>query len=228
MSIILNIDTAAEKAHVSFAKNGQILHALNSGSQKEHASFLQTAIQELIKITGIVLKDINAVAVTSGPGSYTGLRVGMASAKGLCYALKKPLITIGSLEVLTVSALQLFPETPEAVLFCPMIDARRMEVFTAIYQKDLTEFHPPSAMILDEFSFEKELDLKKMMFFGSGADKWKLVCKHTNAVFETVSILPESMSKCSDILFSENKFTELAYSQPLYVKEFQTVIKSQE
>ena len=109
MSLILNIDTASEKAHVSFAKDGLVLHSLYSESQKEHASFLQSAIQQLTKITGIKLKDIDAVAVTAGPGSYTGLRVGMASAKGLCYALKKPLITMSTLEVLTASALDLFP-----------------------------------------------------------------------------------------------------------------------
>ena len=137
MSLILNIDTASEKAHVSFAKDGMVLDSISSGSQKEHASFLQSAIQQLTKITGIVLKDINAVAVTAGPGSYTGLRVGMASAKGLSYALKKPLITISSLEVLTASALQLFPGTDKTILLCPMLDARRMEVFTAVYLNDL-------------------------------------------------------------------------------------------
>ena len=166
MSLILNIDTASENAHVSIARDGQVLHILSSESQKEHASFLQTAIQELVKITGIHLKEIDAVAVTAGPGSYTGLRVGFASAKGLCYALKKPLITIGTLEVLMVSALQLYPPGPdENILFCPMIDARRMEVFTAIYQQDLNVYIRPCAMILDEFSFEKDLAKSKILFF---------------------------------------------------------------
>jgi tRNA threonylcarbamoyladenosine biosynthesis protein TsaB len=225
MSIILNIDTASEKAHVSLAKNGLVINSLSSESQKEHASFLQTAIQQLTKNTGLFLKDIDAVAVTEGPGSYTGLRVGMASAKGLCYALKKPLITIGSLEVLTISALDLFQNTGESLLFCPMIDARRMEVFTAVYQNDLSVYMHPCAMILDEFSFEKELSKNKILFFGSGSDKWKFICKHTNAVIKTVSIRPEAMSKQSNLFYSENKFTELAYSEPFYLKEFQTVIK---
>lgn len=229
MSFILNIDTASENAHVSFAKNGQVLKALGSESQKEHASFLQTAIRQLSKITGIALKDLDAVAVTAGPGSYTGLRVGMASAKGLCYALQKPLITMSTLEILTVSALQLFPEEGETVLFCPMMDARRMEVFTAVYKNDLSIYLLPCAMILDEFSFKNELSKNKMMFFGSGAAKWKMVCPHryqdTNAVFENVSILPESMSTQSNSLFLQKKFTPLAYSEPLYLKEFQTVTK---
>ena len=226
MSLILNIDTASEHAHVSFAKDGLILHSLSNESQKEHAAFLQAGIQQLIKSIDINLKDIDAVAVTEGPGSYTGLRVGMASAKGLCYALKKPLITIGTLEVLTASALQLFPTSNKDLLYCPMLDARRMEVFTAVYKYDLTIQLKPCAMILDELSFEKDLLRNKIVFFGSGSVKWKLLCKHTNAIFETVSILPESMSKFSSTVFLEKKFTELAYSQPLYIKEFQTVIKS--
>jgi tRNA threonylcarbamoyladenosine biosynthesis protein TsaB len=210
---------------VSFAKDGLLLGFLGNDSQKEHASFLQSAIQQLIKTVGLGLKDIDAVAVTAGPGSYTGLRVGMASAKGLCYALKKPLITIGTLEVLTASAVQLFPDT-KVDLFCPMIDARRMEVFTALYRKDFTIYLPACAMILDELSFEKELQENKILFFGSGSAKWKLVLKDHNSFFETIPILPESMSRCSNSLFSQKKFTELAYSEPLYLKEFQSVIKN--
>lgn len=225
MSLILNIDTASENAHVSLAKDGHVLQSLNSESQKEHASFLQAAIQELVKITGIHLKEIDAVAVTAGPGSYTGLRVGFASAKGLCYALKKPFITIGTLEVLATSALQLYPPAEdENILFCPMMDARRMEVFTAIYQRDLSVCVQPCAMILDEFSFEKELSKGKILFFGNGSEKWEKICSDSNAMFKSVSILPESFGKSSNSLFSEKKFTDLAYSEPFYLKEFQTVI----
>lgn len=225
MSYILNIDTASEKAQVSLANDGLLLYKLTNESQKEHASFLQSAILELTKITGTKLSGIDAVAVTAGPGSYTGLRVGMASAKGLCYALKKPMITISTLDVLTISALLLFPDTPTSVLYCPMIDARRMEVFTAIFNRQLTIFKVPSAVILDEFSFAKELSDNEILFFGSGSSKWKLICKHSNALFENVSMLPEAMSDCTYKLFLQNHFTNLAYSEPLYLKEFQTVIK---
>ena len=223
MSIMLNIDTASEQAHVSFAIDGEPVHVLTSGSQKEHASFLQTAIQELVTITGIPLAKLDAVALTAGPGSYTGLRVGMSSAKGLCYALNKPLITMGTLEVLTVSALDLFPATDTNLRYCPMLDARRMEVFTAIYQHDLTAQLAPCAMILDGSSFEKELAAHTIMFFGNGAGKWQTVCKHPNAVFENVPVSPKSMSKHSNFLFSKKIFAELAYSEPFYLKEFQTV-----
>jgi tRNA threonylcarbamoyladenosine biosynthesis protein TsaB len=225
MSIILNIDTASEKAQVSFARNGEVLHCLYNGSQKEHASFLQSAILELVKITGIPLPGINAVAVTAGPGSYTGLRVGMASAKGLCYALKKPLITINTLEVLTSSAMLLFPEMEGSVLFCPMIDARRMEVFTAIYKKDLSEYMKPAALILDDRSFAKELSETKLLFFGTGSKKWELICKHPNALFKIVPLLPEAFAKQSEKCSFQGLFADLAYSEPFYLKDFQTVIK---
>ncbi len=226
MSLILNIDTASEKAHISFAKDGLVLRSLWSESQKEHASFLQSAILQLTKTTGVKLTDIDAIAVTAGPGSYTGLRVGLSSAKGLCYALKKPLITIGSLEVLTSSAIHLFPSINGSVLFCPMIDARRMEVFTAVYNKHLKIQLAPCAMVLDNSSFEKELTENNILFFGSGSGKWRSICKHTNAMFEFVSILPEAMGEFSHKYYFEKQFTELVYSEPLYLKEFQTVIKN--
>lgn len=229
MALILNIDTASENAHVSLAKDGQVLYTRRNESQKEHASFLQAAMQQLMTTAKINFKEVDAVAVTAGPGSYTGLRVGFASAKGLCYALKKPLITIGTLEVLTASALHIFPPaTDENILFCPMMDARRMEIFTAIYHQDLTAHLQPCAMILDEFSFEKELSKNKIMFFGSGSAKWQNICadsyRDQNAVFKSVDILPESLANSSNSFFFEKKFTDLAYSEPLYLKEFQSVI----
>jgi tRNA threonylcarbamoyladenosine biosynthesis protein TsaB len=223
MSLILNIDTASENAHVSLAKDGHILHSLNNELQKEHAAFLQSAIQQLTKITGIALKEIDAVAVTAGPGSYTGLRVGMASAKGLCYALKKPLITMGTLEVMTVTAMDLYPQKDENILYCPMIDARRMEVFTAIYQQGLIFCLQPCALILDEFSFQNQLIKSKILFFGNGSEKWKKICTHPNAVFKKLSILPNSLSKTANTLFSSKSFTDIAYSEPFYLKEFQSV-----
>ena len=225
MSFILNIDTASESAHVSIAKDGLVIQALYSESQKEHASFLQTAIQQLAKLTGIKLTDIDAVAVTAGPGSYTGLRVGMASAKGLCYALQKPLITLNTLEVLAASAIHIFPKYKIEFLLCPMMDARRMEVFTAIYNSDLKIQLAPCAMILDESSFKNELANNKILFFGSGSAKWKPISEHTNAAFESVQILPQALSNLSYSLFLKNYFTDLVYSEPIYLKDFQTVNK---
>jgi tRNA threonylcarbamoyladenosine biosynthesis protein TsaB len=225
MSLLLNIDTSSEKAHVSFAKDGLLLASLSNESQKEHASFLQAAIQQLCKNTSIHLADIDAVAVTAGPGSYTGLRVGMASAKGISYALKKPFITMGTLDILARSAMDLFPEKAEPVLYCPMLDARRMEVFTAIYQKDLEIILEPTALILDENSFEDHLLTRKILFFGSGSAKWKATCKNPNALFENVEIQPQTMCRHANSLFIQKDFTDMAYSEPMYLKDFQIVIK---
>lgn len=225
MSLILNIDTASENAHVSLAKKGLILDTLSNTLQKEHASFLQSAIQQLVTTTGIPLSAIDAVAVTAGPGSYTGLRVGFASAKGLCYALNKPLVTVSTLEILAASAIHLLPELDENIFISPMLDARRMEVFTAVYNRDLGTDLPPCAMILDANSFTNELSKHKIIFFGSGSIKWKTICDHQNAVFENILILPEAMSKHTEHLFANQHFTELLYSEPTYLKEFQIVIK---
>ena len=223
MSLILNIDTATETAQVSFTRDGKLLQSLSNGSQKDHASFLQVAIQQLMNDAAIKLNDVDAIAVTAGPGSYTGIRVGMSSAKGLCYALNKPLITINTLEVLTVAAIE---ESHGSVnfLYCPMIDARRMEVFTAIYSSKTTTIFAPCAMILQQDSFINELNKNKIVFFGSGADKWKALCNHPNASFTVVSNLPAAMAQLSHDYYNRNHFADLAYSEPFYLKEFQDKI----
>ncbi len=227
MSFILHIDTATEEAHVSIARDGMILRSLFNRSQKDHGSFLQPAIQQLAKDAGISLTQIDAFAVTAGPGSYTGLRVGMASAKGLCYALNKPLITLNTLEVLAASALyQLTGEQlKDNVLLCPMIDARRMEIFTAIYNIKLEMVLSPCAMLLNENSFAAHIQ-DDMIFFGSGSAKWKLLCKHPHASFLLVSIQPEAMSNLSVALYAKKLFTQVADSQPIYLKEFHDVRKT--
>jgi len=220
MSLILNIDTATETAQVSFAKNGKVLQSLSNELQKDHGAFLQIAIQQLSKNLAVSLTDAAAIAVTAGPGSYTGLRVGMASAKGLCYALNKPLIAINTLEVLTVAAQQQVNNVPNSI-FCPMIDARRMEVFTALYNKELTTLLLPSAMILDKACFFNQLQNNKIIFFGSGAAKWKSICLHPNASFAVVSGSSEAMASLANTYFAQQNFVNLAYSQPYYLKEFQ-------
>lgn len=223
MSLILNIDTATETAQVSFAKDGVVIQSLQNTSQKDHASFLQTAVQQLAKNTAIALPEIDAVAVTAGPGSYTGLRVGMSGAKGLCYALNKPLIALNTLQVLTVAALQQAPLNG-ATLYCPMIDARRMEVFTALFTNTLTSALQSCAMILHQGSFAEELAQNTILFFGSGAAKWQAVCTHSNASFAVVSNLEHAMASLSYTHFTQQQFADLAYSEPFYLKEFQDKI----
>src|SRR5215208_5364975 len=138
MSFILNIDTALETASVSLANNGRMLQSLVSESQKDHASWLHPAIKILLEKQGIGMDQLVAVGVSNGPGSYTGLRVGLSTAKGFCYALNIPLITIGTLKLMAFSA-----RDEAEDLICPMIDARRMEVYTAIYTGEMAELIKP-------------------------------------------------------------------------------------
>jgi len=222
MSLILNIDTAIDTAFISIAKDGEIIAVMSNAAQKDHGGFLQPAIKEMLKITGITMKDLDAVSISVGPGSYTGLRVGMASAKGLCYALNKPLITIGTLEILAFAAIVASGNTPNpgTLLLCPMIDARRMEVFTALYNHQLAPVLAPCAMILDENSFANRLLKNKILFFGNGAKKWELICRNENAIFKPIFNNPLAMSKLAHDKFKDKDFADLAYTEPLYLKEF--------
>src|SRR5262249_34686360 len=150
---------------------------------KDHAAFLQPAIQTIIQNSEFRIQNLDAISVVAGPGSYTGLRVGLASAKGLCYALNIPLITLNTLEVMAQAAINQSTDQliNQSNLFCPMIDARRNEVFTAIYNEKLQTLIQPAALTLAENSFETFLQKQKVVFFGSGSIKWKEICKNPNA-----------------------------------------------
>jgi tRNA threonylcarbamoyladenosine biosynthesis protein TsaB len=218
MSYILNIDTATEAAHVSLAQNGVVLQQLANQTQNEHAAFVQPAAAALVKAAGISFAQLCAVAVTAGPGSYTGLRVGMASAKGLCYALNKPLIALNTLQIMAAAAQM--QHTEKNILFCPMIDARRMEVFTALYDDALNIILEPCAMILTTESFKDYLVNNKILFFGNGSKKWNNLINHSNALFTDVSSTTQAMAQLSDKNLIKNNFSNLAYTEPLYLKEF--------
>ena len=222
MSLILNIDTATDIAHISISKSGEILDSVTNKEQKDHGSFLQPAIQQLLKNNFISIQELDAIAISAGPGSYTGLRVGMASAKGLCFALQKPLITISSLEIIAYAAiLEAGPQTANTgVLFCPMIDARRMEVFTALYTQQLETLLEPNAMVIEQNSFANYLIENKIFFVGNGAKKWELICKNENALFSNNISNPLAMNKLSFKKYENKDFTNLAYSEPSYLKEF--------
>ena len=222
MSLILNIDTATDIAHISISKSGEILDSVTNKEQKDHGSFLQPAIQQLLKNNFISIQELDAIAISAGPGSYTGLRVGMASAKGLCFALQKPLITISSLEIIAYAAiLEAGTQTANTgVLFCPMIDARRMEVFTALYTQQLETLLEPNAMVIEQNSFANYLIENKIFFVGNGANKWELICKNENALFLPNTSNPLAMNKLSFKKYENKDFTNLAYSEPSYLKEF--------
>lgn len=221
MNLILNIDTSSEHAAVTISNNGELLAGVKNEDQKEHASFIQPAIKRMMTDLGLSLNQLEAVAVVHGPGSYTGLRVGLASAKGICYVIKKPLITIGTLPLMAKSAiLNLQTKASALPLLCPMIDARRMEVFTGLYNASLEEVIPAQAKILCPESFVEVLLHNPVLFFGNGALKWQGVVSNTNALFAESFDTSLALTQLSFSRFKSRIFADLAYSEPLYLKEF--------
>lgn len=215
MALILNIDSSVETASVCLSKDGTALLLKKNELQKDHAAWLHIAIKEMMSEAGYELSAIDAVAVTIGPGSYTGLRVGLSAAKGFCYGLGKPLLTVNTLLVMA-SALKNEPEE----LLCPMIDARRMEVFTAIYTKDLEEVKPPMALIIDENSFKDELRSSTICFSGNGSKKLKTILENSNASFSDETFDVADLAALAEPLYEKKHFADLAYTEPLYLKEF--------
>lgn len=215
MSLIINIDTAADTASVCLAKDNEAMQISFSENQQEHASWLHTAIAELLKKNGYNINDLQAVAVSIGPGSYTGLRIGLAAAKGICYALNVPLIAVGTLEIMAFAV-----KKETAGFICPVIDARRMEVFTALYNNNLEEKIPPASMIIDDKSFSTLLSSANLLFCGSGIKKLQTVITNSNAIFSSTPSNASHLAELAFHRFQKKIFADLAYIEPLYIKEF--------
>lgn len=219
--IHLCIDTSLSNAYVAVANEGRIVSERMNASQQDHAAWLHDAIKDLLDETNQSILGLNAVAVTSGPGSYTGLRVGMATAKGLCYSLGVPLITENILYLTALEAVKTMDEST-AGLICPMIDARRMEVFTAIYNSDLRLVLDPKAEVLEESTFTEYLENGKITFCGNGSSKWKKLCSHPSAVFADIHHKMENLVQVAWEKWQKRSFADLAYSEPDYFKNFYT------
>jgi len=217
MALILNIDTAIEAASVCLSRDAAVLSIVKNEKQKDQAAWLHLAIKEVFEKNALELKTIDAIAVTGGPGSYTGLRIGMATVKGICFALAKPMIILNTLQVMANAA-----KNEDADLLCPMIDARRMEVFTAMYSKDLQTIKEPSVIIVHEKSFDEELANHKICFFGNGSNKFQSIKKNEKAFFSLIDTDASHMVSLSEDKFRQKEFADLAYAEPLYLKEFYT------
>ena len=213
--IILHINTALNEAYVGLSVGNQLVDKLDNNSPMDHASFLQPAIKEICKKNGYPLSSIHAVSVINGPGSYTGLRVGLSAAKGICYAMNIPLICINTLEWLACST-----EIKNPDLVCSMIDARRMEVYTAVYNDQLKSLLEPTALILDENSFQDLLSNHQISFVGNGSTKWKSISSHPHAIFPESSSSIENQIKLTLKHWSHEAFSDIAYTEPFYVKDF--------
>lgn len=219
MIYILNIETATKNCSVSLAKNGETILCKEIAEQGySHAEKLHVFIEEILKETGIGVTDLNAVAVSKGPGSYTGLRIGVSTAKGLCYALGIPLIAVDTLQVLAKQALSVI--NYDGGYIVPMIDARRMEVYSAVYDGGLNRINDVQAEILTEESYT---DCPETFYFiGDCQEKCQTVLKGTNFHFLSEIVFPSAneMSALSYEKFLKNEFEDVAYFEPFYLKDF--------
>jgi tRNA threonylcarbamoyladenosine biosynthesis protein TsaB len=221
LALILNIETATEVCSVALAQNGKLLSIRESASGYTHSENITVFIDEVIKEAGVTLNNLDAIAVSKGPGSYTGLRIGVSTAKGLCFALEKPMLAVNTLLSLANNFLTTNDKRQTTNLLCPMLDARRMEVYCSVYDLRLNEVQPTTAIIIEKNSFEKILKSNPVYFFGSGAMKCKHVLNHPNAIFvDDVYASETSMISLSEKLFEEKKFEDIAYFEPFYLKDF--------
>ena len=229
MPVLLHIETTTRVCSVGLSKAGQLI-ALREHHSKEysHSSLLTVFIEEVMAETGLKPVDISAVAVSRGPGSYTGLRIGVSAAKGFCFARDIPLIAVDTMRALTRTALLrmndlngMIPPAAIETLFCPMIDARRMEVYYALLAYDLSVVHDTRAQVVDGHTFAGLLKNKKIIFFGDGADKCRQVIRGCNALF-VEGILPSARGMVQEATekFGRKEFADVAYFEPFYLKDF--------
>ncbi|RKE99109.1 tRNA (adenosine(37)-N6)-threonylcarbamoyltransferase complex dimerization subunit type 1 TsaB [Ichthyenterobacterium magnum] len=216
MAIILSIETTTTNCSVSLSKEGETLFLKEDNNKNySHAESLHVFIDEVIASSEYKLENIDAIAVSKGPGSYTGLRIGVSAAKGLCFSLDKPLISVSTLEALASQVKVNFG------IIVPMLDARRMEVYSAIYDASHNEVRKIEAQVLDENSFETYLKNEIVYFVGNGVEKTKTLIKHSNAVF-IEGKLPSAneMSKLAYDKYQKNDIEDVAYFEPYYLKDF--------
>ena len=223
MATILSIETSTDVCSVALTSEGQVLDHSENYEGQTHATLLSQYVQQALQYARTREVPIDAIAVSIGPGSYTGLRIGLSEAKGLAFGLSVPLIGVNTLQLLAVSAMFNHFIDEERLLYVPMIDARRMEVYTAAYTPALEALVEPQAMILDEHSFENLLDEGyTLVAIGNGSDKAREVLKHDRMRFIAgVKPVALEMMALAEKAFREQKFIDVAYSTPLYLKEFQ-------
>lgn len=221
MSCILHIETSTSACSVAVSEDGQNVFTKEDLKGPSHAVSLGVFVDEALSFADSHAMPLDAVAVSCGPGSYTGLRIGVSMAKGICYGRDLPLIGIPTLKVQCVPVLLYHDELPEDALLCPMIDARRMEVYAAIYDRALKTVRDISADIIDETSYTEFLDKQPVYFFGDGAAKCKAKITHPNARFiDDIHPLASMMCPLAEKAIAENDFKDVAYFEPFYLKEF--------
>ena len=227
MDRIILIETSTSLCSAALVEDGVIVCEKLSTEPRVHASMTAPFVSEMLKERGLKVKDCSAVAVSKGPGSYTGLRVGVSTAKGLCFGGGIPLLSVGTLDTLVWQAMDegLVPDGCKYII--PMIDARRMEVYTGIFTPDGRQISPTVAQIVEEGSFKEQLDEGPVLFIGDGAEKCKdvLLCSGTrNAHFVQCCPKASGMKRPAIAAFKEGRFEDVAYFEPFYLKEFMTTV----
>jgi tRNA threonylcarbamoyladenosine biosynthesis protein TsaB len=216
LTYILNIETSTKNCSVSISKDGELLaiQELNNGNFT-HAEVLHPFIDEVIKNSNITINNLSAIAVSKGPGSYTGLRIGVSAAKGLCFALSIPLISVDTLTSLVHSI------SIDSGIIIPMLDARRMEVYSAVFNSEYQQLREVKAEIIDKTSFLSYLENDKVYFLGDGAEKCKTIIAHTNAIFVD-DMYPSAKEMCMFAYdkYKKNDIEDVAYFEPFYLKNF--------
>ncbi len=226
-ALILHIETATDICSVALSKGDQQLSLLESDKERSHATLLNQFIRKALEEAGHALKQLDGVAVSKGPGSYTGLRIGVSTAKGIAYALGIPLLASGTLENMAHGAfahpevIRLIENSGEQVLLCPMLDARRMEVYAGFYAPDQSIFREVRADIIDGDSYKEILAKHQVCFFGNGSGKCRESLSHPHAHF-IEGINPSATSMIEPVLsrYQKEQFEDVAYFEPFYLKDF--------
>ena len=221
MSCILNIETSTNVCSVALSQDGVCLYEDVNMEGPSHAQVLAGYVKNAVSFADSHAIPIEAIAISKGPGSYTGLRIGVSESKGVAYGRDAKLLSVPTLKLLTVPILLGHEELPEDALLCPMIDARRMEVYCALYDRALNEVVQTQALVIDSDSFKEYLDKQPIYFMGNGADKCVETIQHPNAHF-IKNIVPraKNMIPLAEMAMAKEQFEDVAYFEPFYLKEF--------
>ena len=226
MSRILCVDTSSFIGSVSVFENLSLISSNSIEVEKSHSKLIIQLIDQSLKDAKIKINEVDAFAVSMGPGSYTGLRIGVSTIKGLCYSLDKPLISINTLEILSKSALNHINNYNDFFI-CPMIDARRMEVFTKMLDNNFNEVEKDKALILDDKSFNDIGGGKSIYFFGDGSNKFQKITNNKNFHFiDNIISSSKNMGELANIKYENNQFENLTTFEPFYIKDFFIVNKN--
>lgn len=227
MAIILTLETATPVCSVALSNNGELIGFKEAEETNAHSKVLMSFIKDVLEQGGVSFPDLDAVAVSRGPGSYTGLRIGVSTAKGLCYALDIPLLAVDTLQAMAWGAAKYvegieLPDYSADIMFCPMIDARRMEVYCGIWDKNNVPVSKVEAKIIDNTAYADLLKTKPVVFFGDGAEKCKseLLSQKNAYFYDDMSASAVFLIPLAQMLYDAKNFEDLAYFEPFYLKDF--------